>query len=75
MDKPDLTDHAIVRAEQRVDTAVRLIREAHYGLAAHLRKHPDSSVDNIPLSVCQALSEALTSYDDASGLLVRARRG
>jgi hypothetical protein len=75
VDKPDLTDHAIVRAEQRVDSAVRLVREAHDGLAAHLRRHPDSHVDSIPLSVRQALSDAVTSYDEVNGFLVRARRG
>jgi hypothetical protein len=75
VDNPHFTGHAIDRAEQRVDIAVRLVREAHDGLAAHLRKHPDSHVNSIPLSVRQALSDALTSYDDVNGLLVRVRCG
>jgi hypothetical protein len=75
VNNPDLTGRAIENAEQRVDSAMHLVREALDGLAAHLRKYPDSQVGDIPPRVRQALCDALTSYDDVNGFFVRVSRG
>jgi hypothetical protein len=75
MDKPHLTGCALVRVEQHVDSAVCLVREARIVLEAHLRAHSDSQVDTVPPRVRQALSDALTTYDDVNEFFVRASRG
>jgi hypothetical protein len=75
MDKPHLSDYSLVRVEQYVDGAVCLVREARIVLEAHLRKHPDSMVNTVPPRVREALSEALTIYDDVNQFFTRASRG
>ena len=75
MDQPHLTGCALVRVEQQVEGAVCLVREARSVLEAHMRKHPDSQVDAVPPRFWQALSDALTIYDDVNEFVARARRG
>jgi hypothetical protein len=75
MANPHLSGCSLVRVEQHVDGAVCLIREARNVLEAHLLKHPDSKVNAVPPRVRQALSEALTIYDDISRFFTRASRG
>jgi hypothetical protein len=75
MDKPHLTGYTFVRVEQQVDSAVCLVREARNALEAHLRKHPDSQVGAVPPRVRQALSDALTIYDEVNEFFARASRG
>jgi hypothetical protein len=75
MDNPHLSGCSLVRVEQYVDGAVCLVREARTVLEAHLRKHPDSKVNTAPPRVREALSEALTLYDDVNQFFSRASRG
>jgi hypothetical protein len=75
MDKPHLTGCALVRVERQVEGAVCLVREARNVLEAHLRKHPDSRVDAVPPRFRQALSDALTIYDEVNEFFVRVSRG
>jgi hypothetical protein len=75
MDKPHLSSCSLVRVEQHVDGAVCLVREARNVLETHLRKHPDSKVNTVPPRVREALSDALTIYDDVNHFFTRASRG
>jgi hypothetical protein len=75
MDQPHLTGRALVRVDQQVEGAVCLVREARSVLEAHLRNNPDSKVNTVPPRVREALSDALTIYDDVNHFFTRASRG